>query len=401
MGLGVRRFARHLIYQYEPLWFRQLRMFLVLPKYPGTKLTLKRVANCYRNRWEMRHLSTELQSYPLKLTVEPINTCNLSCPACFTGDGQTSRPRKTMPMDFYQGLLDEAGDYLWQIEFCNWGEPLLNKQIATMIRAATDRGIGTLVSTNFSFPFDERRAEDLVRSGLTVLGVSIDGTQQETYEQYRVGGNLETVLANCRKIRDAKRRLGLRTPHVTWIFHVFPHNVYDVATARTMAPELDMELVVEKGWVVGDEWERNGFFKFRDNVKPFPCLFLWNQTVVNSDGGVSPCCGTFYREDDMGTMALEPAANGTLPLREVWNGERFRQARQMYQSRGPAPAEDHVCYNCPATILWHQWQQHLARGGDPEAFETDFTPNDSFNYFCQRRPPGAAPPRRRLTIGTR
>src|SRR5262249_17140642 len=245
-------------------------MFLALPDYPGAKLTLKRVANCYRNRWEMRHLSTELRSYPLKLTVEPIDTCNLSCPACFTGDGQTSRPRKTMPMDFYQGLRDEAGDYLWQIEFCNGGEPLLNKQIATMIRAATDRGIGTLVSTNFSFRFDERRAEDLVRSGLTVLGVSIDGTQQETYEQYRVGGNLETVLANCRKIRDAKRRLGLCTPHMRWSFHVFPHNVYDVATARTMAPELDLELVVEKGWVVGDEWERNGFFKFRHNVKPFP-----------------------------------------------------------------------------------------------------------------------------------
>jgi hypothetical protein len=49
-----------------------------------------------------------------------------------------------------------------------------------------------------------------------------------------------------------------------------------------MAPELDMELVVEKGWVVGEEWERNGFFKFRDNVKPFPCLFLAAQLGVGA-----------------------------------------------------------------------------------------------------------------------
>jgi MoaA/NifB/PqqE/SkfB family radical SAM enzyme len=102
---------------------------------------------------------TRLRSRPLKLTVEPMNTCNLACPACFTGDGQVSRPRKSMPLDVYQRLLDELGDTLWQIEFCNWGEPLLNKQIHTMIRAATDRGIGTIVSTNFSFPFDDRRAE--------------------------------------------------------------------------------------------------------------------------------------------------------------------------------------------------------------------------------------------------
>src|SRR5262249_40527485 len=144
-------------------------------------------------RWEMRSQETKVRSYPLKLTVEPINLCNLQCPACFTGDGQTSRPRKRMPLEFYHRLLEEMGDYLWGIEFCNWGEPLLNNEIHLMIREATDRGIGSSVNTNFSFPFNDERAEELVRSGHTALGVSIDGSRQDPYEQYRVSGVLAQV----------------------------------------------------------------------------------------------------------------------------------------------------------------------------------------------------------------
>ena len=171
-----------------------LRMFLSLPHYPGRRLTLRRLLNLYLNRWEMGELRTQLRSLPLKLTLEPINVCNLHCPACYTGDGQTSRERKAMPPELYKRLLDELGDTLWQMEFCNWGEPLLNKHVHTMIRAAADRGIGTLLNTNLSIPFSAQRAEELVRSGLTTLGVSIDGARQETYEQYRIGGNLDTVL---------------------------------------------------------------------------------------------------------------------------------------------------------------------------------------------------------------
>ncbi|MFN8544983.1 MAG: radical SAM protein [Candidatus Binatia bacterium] len=405
MGFGIRRRllrrVDRFLFDHEPVWLRGLRMFLAPPQYPGARLTRKRLLNCYRSRWEMRYQTTRVRSLPLKLTVEPINTCNLGCPACFTGDGQVSRPRKTMPLDLYRRLLDEMGDCLFQVEFCNWGEPLLNKQIGTMIREATDRGIGTVANTNFSFPFDDARAEELVTSGLTILGVSIDGARQETYEQYRVGGDLATVLDNCRKVRDAKRRLGAQTPQMIWAFHIFPHNVFDVEPAKAMARELEMGISMEKGWLVGEEWERDGFFHFKDEIRPFPCLFLWNQTVVNSDGGVAPCCGTFYREDDMGQLALAPGTPGATTFREVWNGERFRQAREMYHSRASSAAKDHVCYDCPATIIWERWRAHEATGGDLESFDPGFTPNDNFNYFWNRRPPGAAPPRRRVTMGTR
>ncbi len=403
MPIAIRRrvgkHIRDVVCRYT--WLLRLWLFLSPPDYPGTRRTLRRLANAYRSRWEMGVQRTRLRSWPLKVTIEPINVCNLACPACFTGDGQTSRPRTAMPLDVYRRLLTEMGAYLWQVEFCNWGEPLLDKQIATMIREATDRGIGTILSTNFSFRFDDRRAEDIVRAGLTVLGVSIDGARQETYEKYRVGGDLATVLENCRRMRDAKRRLGATAPQMVWSFHAFPHNVGDIADVPALARELDMVPVFEKGWVVGADWDAGGKAGFRDRMPAFPCLFLWQQAVVNSDGGVAPCCGTFYREDDMGRLALRPGDGGAATFREVWNCERFRQARAMYRDRAMSPATGHVCYDCPSTIVWDRWKGHRLAGGTVDDFRPGFTPNDSFNYFWSRRPAGAAPPRRRAVMGTR
>ncbi len=48
--------------------------------------------------------------------------------------------------------------------------------------------------------------EALVRYGVTILKVSIDGATQETYQKYRVGGQLRKVLENVHKINDCKKK---------------------------------------------------------------------------------------------------------------------------------------------------------------------------------------------------
>jgi MoaA/NifB/PqqE/SkfB family radical SAM enzyme len=345
----------------------------------------------YLVRLEMGLLRTRVRSRPVKLVVEPTNACNLACPACFTGDGQVSRPRRPMPLELYHRLLDEIGDSLLQIDFGNWGEPLLANHLPEMIEAASRRGISTVMSTNFSIPFNAAKAERLVASGLTVLGMAIDGVEQGRYEQYRIGGDLELVMKNCRLVLDAKRRLGSTTPRMVWSFHVFPHNVEDVEQAKEMARDLGIDIAVEKGWVVGEEWDRGGNWRFTmGDVQPFPCLFLWHTAVVNNDGGVSPCCGTFYREDDMGRLSPAAGEPGAATFAEVWNGPRFREARRLFRSRtGSAETQETICYQCPVTIIWERWKAHRAAGEDPRRFDPGCTPNDNFNYFWNRRPPGA------------
>ena len=153
------------------------------PRYPGLKLTAKRLLNYYLAKFQRARGNIKVRGYPLLLTFEATNVCNLHCPYCFTGDGQIGRKRTMMPMDMYQRLIDELGDYALLIDFYNWGEPLLNKNIYEMVGLASGRGISTIISTNFSVTFDQKRAEKLVNSGLAILGAGIDGASQETYEQ--------------------------------------------------------------------------------------------------------------------------------------------------------------------------------------------------------------------------
>jgi uncharacterized radical SAM superfamily Fe-S cluster-containing enzyme len=136
---------------------RTVRGLLQHPGYEGTRVTPRRMANLILNRWEHRNVRSTLRSYPVKLIVEVTNVCNLKCPACFTGDDQQGRVRGHLAPERYARLLEELGPYLWRVEFCNWGEPLLGKHIYPMIEATTARGVSSLISTNFSVPFDAER----------------------------------------------------------------------------------------------------------------------------------------------------------------------------------------------------------------------------------------------------
>jgi hypothetical protein len=369
--------------------YTAVRDFLALPAYDRYRVTPKRLANLWLARWEHRRGRTRLRSRPWKLTVEASNLCNLGCPACFTGVDEVGRARGSLSVDVYRKLLDELGDTLLELEFYNWGEPLLHKQLDAMIADAAGRGISTTVSTNFSLPFDAARAERLVGAGLAVLGVSIDGARQETYERYRVGGKFARVVENCRLVAEAKARLGSPTPRMVWEFHVFEHNVDDVEPARRLARELGMDFAVNKGWVVGPEWNPESPYRFFWYPSPpEPCRFLWHQAVVNNDGGVAPCCGTFYHEDDMGRLAIAPGELGAATrFAEIWNGDRFRTARALFRERsGGADARALACFECPVTKTWERWGVHRARGGTLADFDPGYGTNDCFNYFWDRRP---------------
>lgn len=386
----------------RPMWwaldkYRHLRDFLRLPDYRGTYFTPRRLLNLYLVRYQKSRGHVKLYGSPIVLTIESTNACNLRCPYCFTGAGEIGRDKTMLGLPLYQKALDEMGSRLLQVEFYNWGEPLLNKGIYDMVSMASDRGISTVISTNFSFPFDQERAEKLVASELKELGVSLDGAWQETYEQYRVRGDLETVLRNVRMVNDAKAKLGSKYPHMIWEYHIFPHNntEEEIEAARRKAQELGMEFALSKGWVAGEDWDKtNEFLHLFPGGKQTPghCYFLWQQAVINSEGGVAPCCGAYYKEDDFGVFGGEVsvplAALASSSFRQIWNNEQFRAARELFRDRAKASAmaTSLICYDCPVTVVFDRYKQHRTKGLSQESFESGFNPVDGFNYFFDRKP---------------
>ena len=109
-----------------------------------------------------------------------------------------------------------------------------------MVRYASDKKIYTATSTNAHF-LTKENAEKTVQSGLDRLIISIDGTTQEVYENYRIGGKLEKVLEGTKNIIQAKKRLKVSKPHIIFQFLVVRPNEHQIQEAKELAKKLGVD----------------------------------------------------------------------------------------------------------------------------------------------------------------
>ena len=147
-----------------------------------------------------------------------------------------------MKKDFFRQTIDDIHKELLYLIFYFQGEPFLNPDFLEMVKYAHDKGIYTATSTNAHYLNDEK-AKRTVESGLDRLIISIDGTTQDVYKQYRVGGNLEKVLQGARNIVKWKKELKSKTPFVFFQFLVVKPNEHQIEDIKKLAKEVGVDQV--------------------------------------------------------------------------------------------------------------------------------------------------------------
>jgi GT2 family glycosyltransferase/MoaA/NifB/PqqE/SkfB family radical SAM enzyme len=300
--------------------------------------------------------SQRVWGYPMDITVEPCRLCNLRCPACPTGERREEPGSAVMPLADFRRIIDRLAATLYSLELHNYGEPFLNREIFEMIRYAASRRIRVRLSTNLNH-FNEADASEVVASGLHCLMVSADGVTQEVYARYRRGGDLDKVLANIRRIQEAKVAARSPTPHLVWMYVRTRENAHEADDARELARRMGMEfclseLIVNLGLTSTFEAamdrhrelvpDPERFLAERERVtalKTHPgfCDSPWMRVSINWDGGVWPCCFIYRVGAAFGNMLQTD-------FREIWNGRQFRRARAVIAGREKAP--EFICEFC-------------------------------------------------------
>jgi pyruvate-formate lyase-activating enzyme len=277
--------------------------------------------------------------YPYVIAVEPTNVCNVECPACPTGRGEANgRKTRTMNLANFRKVIDEIGRYVYVANLQNWGEPLLAKDVAGMIAYCHDKRIYTSVETNGNYP--EALNERLIDAHLDQITFAMDGSTQEIYGAYRIGGRLELLLTNLRTLLRLKAERDVAHPFVEIQFLVFQHNRDDLSRIREMAQELGVDgLLVRAGNAPNNQAIVKEFYTWPTGRKRF-CDLPWRAAVVNSDGGVVPCCRHFQRKDDYGNMFEEEGG-----FEAIWNGPAFRKSRAAIAATR-LPDLHPVCSTC-------------------------------------------------------
>ena len=144
--------------------------------------------------------------YPISVSFEPTTSCNLRCPECPSGLRSFTRSTGMLQNDFFKQTIDDLYKELLYLVFYFQGEPYLNPDFLDMVKYASGKKIYTATSTNAHY-LDDQKAKKTVESGLDRLIISIDGTTQDVYQQYRIGGKLDKVLEGAKNIVKWKKEL--------------------------------------------------------------------------------------------------------------------------------------------------------------------------------------------------
>lgn len=304
-----------------------------------------------------------LSGYPYWLTIDPTNYCNLRCPFCPTGRRSGTRPQAKLGRWGFKKIIDSLGPYLIHIDFCNWGEPLMNENVCEMIYYAKKFGIDTKLDTNLNI-FDKQIVENIVKSGLDKIIVSIDGASQKTYQKYRVGGDFDKVMRNLERLISTKKQLKSKKPFVEWQFLVFRHNQHEIEAAKKIAADLGVDAINFTPPYAGNpEWlttlksyrsefyETNGDeVKFKKQSGKKICNWLWDGLAVNSNGSISACCSVEDAADDFFGEFPENKFN------KMWNSDLYTAARRRIANADPADSKSgNRCIRCDH---WG-WSNHM------------------------------------------
>ncbi len=327
-----------------------------------SKLTVRRTMNAakvfasyHRSKRAGKSLHNGL---PISISFEPTTSCNLRCPECPSGLRSFTRETGMLDPGFFRQTIDELYKDILYLTFYFQGEPFLHPQFSEMVKYASEIKIYTATSTNAHFLNDET-AKKIVESGLDRLIISIDGTTQETYEQYRVGGSLEKVLAGTKNVVKWKRQLKSKTPHLIFQFLVVRHNENQVAELHELAEETGVNEIAFKTAQVYEYEQGNNLIplsKKYSRYKKNPdgtwsiknkmlnhCWKMWNSCVITWDGKIVPCCFDKDASHVMGSLQHKSFS-------EIWNGESYHAFRQsLLKNR----SEIEICKNCTeGTKVW-------------------------------------------------
>ena len=316
---------------------------------------IKVLASYYVSKWTKKPVQW---GFPISISFEPTTSCNLRCPECPSGLRAFTRPTGMLQNDFFIKTIDQLQKELLYLVFYFQGEPYLNPSFLNMVKYASSKSIYTATSTNAHY-LNDANAKRTIESGLDRLIISIDGTTQESYQQYRVGGSLEKVLEGARNIVKWRTQLQSKTPFVVFQFLVVRHNEHQIEDVKKMAREIGVDDVWFKTAQVYDyENDPNHLIPTIDKYSRYRktadgtvfkgklanhCWRLWHDPVITWDGLVAPCCFDKDAQHQLGSLKEKS-------FKEIWkNGAYTEFRRQLLRGRKNID----ICSNCSeGTKVW-------------------------------------------------
>jgi len=197
---------------------------------------------------EARALAKKVLQYrfglPSKCNIEAISTCILKCEFCILRDLKKYRRKVRMTYDDFLKIWRYMEPFTTEVEFTG-GEPLLNKDVFSMIAEARRTDVFTTLTTNAQL-LDQKTCNKILDAAPSRILIAYDGVDADTYESLRVKADFGCLKNNIKYLCSQKRERALEYPKVDLQMVVNRRNVDDIISYWQDAVDLGADCALLK-----------------------------------------------------------------------------------------------------------------------------------------------------------
>ena len=290
---------------------------------------------------------------PIVYNIETTNACNMKCKMCPRTTMMT-RPIETMSLDLFRKVIDQLKPFTWEqwdlwrdwvhktyhipafdmsenhfflyviprvIQLHGYGDPLLDKDMATRIRMLTGRGFYSYFSCNPA-NIDIDRTADMFEEGLDYIKYSIESTDDAEHKEIRgKASNFTESYEKILKLIKIKKECEYTTTIVITMLDLNRENQnQEWGKLKRLFSDKDVYIYLKSE---DTQWYRGDYHGTNSIHWSEPCKHPWMSMTVKSDGKVAMCMEDYNNEIVLGDANTES-------LESIWNGTKYEQFRHQH-----------------------------------------------------------------------
>ena len=218
------------------------------------RLRLLRAVGRDKRRWntalnlrEFHHGRLRLASYPRFVQLGSTMACNLQCFFCFLTveliRARHKQLKQRLDREIPPAVLDQVlplMPYAETFDLTPFGENFLYSQLDRILETHGRLGCRNLTMTTAGTLITPKWAEQIVRSGVRQVKISIEETDPDRYAAMRLGARLEQVVEGIRLLNEWKERLASPVPRLTLAASYMLRNIERLPDMVRFAAEHDV-----------------------------------------------------------------------------------------------------------------------------------------------------------------
>jgi len=293
---------------------------------------------------------------PERLQLETVHGCNARCTMCPIHLA-SERKKGIMSFELFKYIVDKMIPFKENItKFDLWGlgEPLLDKNIASKIRYAKDKGFQNLaIATNVDL-LNSEIVTQLYQAKLDTILFSIDGVTKQTHESIRINTNFERVIENANNAIKIRNENNYKTRFVFRFIRQEKNKNewqgFKEYWKKRISKKYEDIIICYNRHTWGGE--------LKDFVSPVlnhnictekPCHHIFDRLIILWDGTVPLCCSDLHHAHYCfgNVKDISPV--------DLFNCKKFQKIRYIHNSGKRMTIK--ICKEC--TILESEMTQEI------------------------------------------